>query len=90
MRLGALTGSSDTAPVTGFAIDHRKVAPSRYSALSRRAIQWRGFHPGAVSSGAVAVVSGDVEVDGAIPRRRERAVNSPASPPSSSSPFQRR
>ena len=27
MRLGALTGSDDSTPVTGFAIDHRKVAP---------------------------------------------------------------
>ena len=27
MNLGALTGSGETASVTGFAIDHRKVAP---------------------------------------------------------------
>jgi len=27
MNLGALTGSGETAPVTGFAIDHRTVAP---------------------------------------------------------------
>src|SRR3712207_7161045 len=27
MQLGALIGSDDLTPVTGFAIDHRKVAP---------------------------------------------------------------
>ena len=27
MRLGTLTGSEDPTSVTGFAIDHRKVAP---------------------------------------------------------------
>ena len=27
MKLGALTGNGEQATVTGFAIDHRKVAP---------------------------------------------------------------
>ena len=46
MNLGALTGSGETAPVTGFAIDHRKVAPGTvFGAFRGRALQRRGLHP---------------------------------------------
>ncbi|HWT12457.1 MAG TPA: UDP-N-acetylmuramoyl-L-alanyl-D-glutamate--2,6-diaminopimelate ligase [Allosphingosinicella sp.] len=58
MRLGALTGSDDDTPVTGFAIDHRKVAPGTvFGAFAGTRFNGEDFIPAAVSSGAVAVVS---------------------------------
>ena len=58
MNLGALTGSGETAPVTGFAIDHRKVAPGTvFGAFRGARFNGEDFIPDAVSSGAVAVVS---------------------------------
>jgi UDP-N-acetylmuramoyl-L-alanyl-D-glutamate--2,6-diaminopimelate ligase len=68
MRLGALTGSSDTASVTGFAIDHRKVAPGTvFGAFKGARFNGEDFIPAAVSSGAVAVVSRpETEVAGAV------------------------
>jgi UDP-N-acetylmuramoyl-L-alanyl-D-glutamate--2,6-diaminopimelate ligase len=68
MRLGALTGSSDTAPVTGFAIDHRKVAPGTvFGAFRGERFNGEDFIPAAVSSGAVAVVSRpETKVAGAV------------------------
>jgi UDP-N-acetylmuramoyl-L-alanyl-D-glutamate--2,6-diaminopimelate ligase len=77
MRLGALTGSSDTAPVTGFAIDHRKVAPGTvFGAFRGERFNGEDFIPEAVSSGAVAVVSrpeapvaGAVHIAAPEPRR---------------------
>ena len=68
MRLGALTGSDDRRPVTGFAIDHRKVAPGTVFGAFRGA-RFNGEHfiPAAVAAGAVAVVAlPDVKVDGAV------------------------
>jgi len=68
MNLGALTGSGETAPVTGFAIDHRKVAPGTvFGAFRGARFNGEDFIPDAVSSGAVAVVSRPgVRIEGAV------------------------
>jgi UDP-N-acetylmuramoyl-L-alanyl-D-glutamate--2,6-diaminopimelate ligase len=68
MRLGALTGSDDDSRVTGFAIDHRKVAPGTvFGAFRGSRFNGEDFIPAAVSAGAVAVVTRpDVEVEGAV------------------------
>ena len=58
MRLGALTGSDDDSPVTGFAIDHRQVAPGTvFGAFRGTRFNGEDFIPAAISAGAVAVVS---------------------------------
>ena len=67
MNLGALTGSDDDSPVTGFAIDHRKVARGTvFGAFRGARFNGEDFIPDAVSSGAVAVVARpQAEVKGA-------------------------
>ena len=76
MKLGALaqradialpSGSGD-AQVTGFAIDHRKVAPGTvFGAFVGTAVNGENFIPAAVAAGAVAVVArGEASVDGAV------------------------
>ena len=58
MRLGALIGGDDDSAVTGFAIDHRKVAPGTvFGAFRGTRFNGEDFLPDAVSSGAVAVVA---------------------------------
>ncbi|HEX9932123.1 MAG TPA: UDP-N-acetylmuramoyl-L-alanyl-D-glutamate--2,6-diaminopimelate ligase [Allosphingosinicella sp.] len=58
MRLGALIGSGDDTPVTGFAIDHRKVAPGTvFGAFRGERFNGEDFIEGAVDAGAVAVVA---------------------------------
>jgi len=77
MNLGALTGSGDTQAVTGFAIDHRKVAPGTvFGAFRGARFNGEDFIPAAVASGAIAVVSrpeakpaGAVHIAAAEPRR---------------------
>ncbi len=77
MRLGALTGSDDESPVTGFAIDHRKVAPGTvFGAFPGTRFNGEDFIPAAVGAGAVAVVSrpeaavaGAVHIAAEEPRR---------------------
>jgi UDP-N-acetylmuramoyl-L-alanyl-D-glutamate--2,6-diaminopimelate ligase len=77
MKLGALTGSGETAPVTGFAIDHRKVAPGTvFGAFRGGRFNGEDFISDAVSSGAVAVVArpetgvkGAVHIPAEEPRR---------------------
>jgi len=77
MRLGALTGRDEEVAVTGFAIDHRKVAPGTvFGAFPGLRFNGEDFIPDAVSSGAVAVVSrpetavaGAVHIAAAEPRR---------------------
>ncbi|MGZ8336843.1 MAG: UDP-N-acetylmuramoyl-L-alanyl-D-glutamate--2,6-diaminopimelate ligase [Allosphingosinicella sp.] len=77
MRLGALTGSEDGPAVTGFAIDHRKVAPGTvFGAFRGARFDGEDFIPAAIASGAVAVVarpqaavSGAVHIAAAEPRR---------------------
>jgi len=68
MRLGALTGGDEATPVTGFAIDHRKVAPGTvFGAFRGARFNGEDFIPAAISSGAIAVVARpDVAVDGAV------------------------
>ncbi|NNC71811.1 MAG: UDP-N-acetylmuramoyl-L-alanyl-D-glutamate--2,6-diaminopimelate ligase [Sphingomonadaceae bacterium] len=58
MRLGALTGGDDGPVVTGFAIDHRKVAPGTvFGAFRGARFNGEDFIPDAVKAGAVAVVA---------------------------------
>ena len=68
MRLGALTGGDEVIPVTGFAIDHRKVAPGTvFGAFRGTRVNGEDFIPAAVASGAIAVVSRpEVAVEGAV------------------------
>lgn len=65
MRLAALTQAAgmqlppgDDPPVTGFAIDHRKVAPGNvFGAFEGAAVNGEDFIPAAVAAGAVAVIA---------------------------------
>jgi UDP-N-acetylmuramoyl-L-alanyl-D-glutamate--2,6-diaminopimelate ligase len=78
MRLGALTGGDEDSPVTGFAIDHRKVAPGTvFGAFRGTRFDGEDFIPAAVAAGAVAVVARpEADVAGAVhiaadePRRK--------------------
>jgi UDP-N-acetylmuramoyl-L-alanyl-D-glutamate--2,6-diaminopimelate ligase len=67
MRLGDLAGVDSDSKVTGFAIDHRKVAPGTvFGAFQGTAFNGEDFIPRAVDAGAVAVVARpEVQVDGA-------------------------
>lgn len=79
MRLGALTGAGkdDGPTVTGFAIDHRKVAPGTvFGAFGGTRHNGEDFIPAAIAAGAVAVVArpeaaveGAVHIADAEPRR---------------------
>lgn len=77
MRLGALIDTDDAAEVTGFAIDHRKVAPGTvFGAFQGHSVNGEDFIPAAIASGAVAViarpqapVAGAVHVASSTPRR---------------------
>jgi len=57
-----------TGPVTGFAIDHRKVAPGNvFGAFQGLAVNGEDFVPAAVAAGAVAVVARPgLSVEGAL------------------------
>ena len=68
MRLGTLLGSDDVTPVTGFAIDHRKVAPGNiFGAFRGSVVNGEDFIPAAISAGAIAVVADpQASVDGAV------------------------
>ncbi|MCJ8159184.1 UDP-N-acetylmuramoyl-L-alanyl-D-glutamate--2,6-diaminopimelate ligase [Sphingomonas sp. LaA6.9] len=68
MRLGALTGGNEDSVVTGFAIDHRKVAPGTvFGAFQGAAFNGEDFIEQAVAAGAVAVVARRAaRVDGAV------------------------
>ena len=58
MRLRDLAGIDDDSEVTGFAIDHRKVAPgSIFGAFRGTVFNGEDFIPQAVDRGAVAVVA---------------------------------
>ncbi|HEX8512635.1 MAG TPA: UDP-N-acetylmuramoyl-L-alanyl-D-glutamate--2,6-diaminopimelate ligase [Allosphingosinicella sp.] len=67
MRLADLAGIGGDSRVTGFAIDHRKVAPGTvFGAFRGSLFNGEDFIPQAVSAGAVAVVARPgVPVDGA-------------------------
>jgi UDP-N-acetylmuramoyl-L-alanyl-D-glutamate--2,6-diaminopimelate ligase len=68
MKLGTLTGGAEQATVTGFAIDHRKVAPGTvFGAFEGARVNGEDFIPAAVAGGAVAVVARPgARVDGAV------------------------
>ena len=67
MHLRDLTGIASDEQVTGFAIDHRKVAPGTiFGAFRGTRFNGEDFIPAAVEAGAVAVVARpDVDVEGA-------------------------
>src|SRR5687767_13132305 len=67
MRLGDLAGVDSDSQVTGFAIDHRKVAPGTVFGAFRGAVfNGEDFIGSAVNAGAVAVVARpEVQVEGA-------------------------
>ena len=68
MKLGFLTGGDEAAIVTGFAIDHRKVAPGTiFGAFEGARVNGEDFIPDAVKAGAVAVVARpQAVVEGAV------------------------
>ena len=58
MRLGQLTGGGEPAQVTGFAIDHRKVAPGTiFGAFQGARVNGEDYIADAIRSGAVAIVA---------------------------------
>ncbi len=77
MRLGALLPGGGDAAVTGFALDHRKVAPGTvFGAFQGARVNGEDYIPAAIAAGAVAivarpeaVVTGAVHVADANPRR---------------------
>jgi UDP-N-acetylmuramoyl-L-alanyl-D-glutamate--2,6-diaminopimelate ligase len=68
MRLGQLTGGQETTPVTGFAIDHRKVAPGTvFGAFEGMRVNGEDYIADAVAAGAIAVVARpQARVEGAV------------------------
>ncbi len=75
MRLGDLVPGGGTPPgaggnpvVTGFALDHRKVAPGTvFGAFQGARVNGEDFIPAAIAAGAIAVVARpDLKVDGAL------------------------
>jgi UDP-N-acetylmuramoyl-L-alanyl-D-glutamate--2,6-diaminopimelate ligase len=68
MKLGQFTGGTEQAFVTGFAIDHRKVAPGTvFGAFEGARVNGEDFIADAVRSGAVAVVArAGATVEGAV------------------------
>ena len=63
-----LAGGDGEAQVTGFAIDHRKVAPGTvFGAFRGAKFNGEDFIAAAVAAGAVAVVAlGEAQVEGAV------------------------
>ncbi|QBM76376.1 UDP-N-acetylmuramoyl-L-alanyl-D-glutamate--2,6-diaminopimelate ligase [Sphingomonas sp. AAP5] len=78
MKLSALVPGAPDTTVTGFAIDHRKVAPGVvFGAFQGAAVNGEDFVPAAVAGGAIAVVArpeaaveGALHVADAEPRRK--------------------
>ena len=68
MKLGTLLHTDDARPVTGFAIDHRKVAPGTiFGAFPGARLNGEDFIAAAIASGAIAVVARpEARVEGAI------------------------
>ena len=68
MKLGVLTGGHDDRTVTGFAIDHRKVAPGTvFGAFEGMQVNGEDFIPAAIAGGAIAVVARpQAVVEGAV------------------------
>ena len=87
MRLRDLADVDSDSTVTGFAIDHRKVARgSVFGAFSGALFNGEDFIGQAVARGAVAVVArpeARVDAGPASGRHRRRGDCSPSSPPNS-------
>lgn len=68
MRLGDLAGIVSDSRVTGFAIDHRKVAPGTvFGAFRGARFNGEDFIPAAIAAGAIAVVARpEAKVEGAV------------------------
>ncbi|OYX78070.1 MAG: UDP-N-acetylmuramoyl-L-alanyl-D-glutamate--2,6-diaminopimelate ligase [Sphingomonadales bacterium 32-65-25] len=71
MRLGALlpnTGKAGDEIVTGFALDHRKVAPGTiFGAFQGARVNGEDYIPAAIAAGAIAIVARpEAKVDGAV------------------------
>jgi len=68
VRLGELIGTDAPQAVTGFAIDHRKVAPGTvFGAFPGRRVNGEDYIPDAIRAGAVAVVARPgVRAEGAV------------------------
>src|SRR6202007_2161262 len=68
MKLGGLVTGGGDASVTGFAIDHRKVAPGTiFGAFQGTQVNGEDFIPAAVQAGAIAVVARPgIAVEGAV------------------------
>ena len=68
MKLGGLVTGGGDASVTGFAIDHRKVAPGTiFGAFDGATVNGEDFIPAAVKGGAIAVVARpEAMVEGAL------------------------
>ena len=68
MRLGTLVAGAPDLAVTGFAIDHRKVAPGTvFGAFRGSSVDGEDFIPAAIAGGAVAVVARpEAAVEGAL------------------------
>lgn len=75
--IGQDAGAAGEAPVTGFAIDHRKVAPGNvFGAFQGTAVNGEDYIAAAISAGAIAIVSrpeaavaGALHLADAVPRR---------------------
>jgi UDP-N-acetylmuramoyl-L-alanyl-D-glutamate--2,6-diaminopimelate ligase len=78
MKLGTLLGTDDQTSVTGFAIDHRKVAPGNiFGAFAGAKVNGEDFIEAAIAAGAIAVVArpgiaikGAVHISSDEPRRK--------------------
>lgn len=58
MKLSTLVGGAPDATVTGFAIDHRKVAPGVvFGAFQGAVVNGEDYIAAAVAGGAIAVVA---------------------------------
>jgi UDP-N-acetylmuramoyl-L-alanyl-D-glutamate--2,6-diaminopimelate ligase len=68
MRLGALTGGQETAEVTGFVIDNRKVVVGNiFGAFQGAKVSGEDYIAAAIAAGAVAIIARpQAMVDGAI------------------------
>ncbi|MGB7405676.1 MAG: UDP-N-acetylmuramoyl-L-alanyl-D-glutamate--2,6-diaminopimelate ligase [Pacificimonas sp.] len=68
MRLGKLLGDGNDANVTGFAIDHRKVARGTvFGAFEGARVNGEDFIPDAIRAGAAAIVArSSAKVEGAV------------------------
>jgi UDP-N-acetylmuramoyl-L-alanyl-D-glutamate--2,6-diaminopimelate ligase len=68
MKLGTITGGDEPQTVTGFAIDHRKVAPGTvFGAFEGARVNGEDYIPAAIAAGAVAIVARpEAVVEGAV------------------------